>query len=490
MSNFSCFAKILSTNKSDFQYVQIIKEVRAMNSAVVTALKQAMGDAEVLTGEQISAKYLRDWSDERGGVPLALVRPRSTEEVSAILGICHAHGQAVTPQGGLTGLAGGAVPGEGSVVLSMERMSGITDIDTGSATMTVLAGTPLQVIQEAAQQAGFFYALDLGARGSCQIGGNLATNAGGNRVIRYGMARQLVLGLEVVLADGTVLPMMNQMVKNNAGPDLKHLFIGSEGTLGVITRAVLRLHPGVSGANTALVALPDFDAVVHFLNHAQHALSGQVSAFEVMWSDFYQAATAVPGVRAPLPKHYPVYVLIDAQGATPEAEAERFQAMLEQAMAKDWVLDAAIAQSHAENQDFWALRDAVAEMLQANAPTINFDMSVPISRIGDCVDQLRAVMTARFAHLKAVFFGHVGDGNIHVVVGPMPSDDGVTEHQVEEAFYAIVRDFSGSVSAEHGIGLHKKQWLAHSRRPPEIAVIQPMKNALDPRNILNPGKIL
>jgi FAD/FMN-containing dehydrogenase len=177
------------------------------------------------------------------------------------------------------------------------------------------------------------------------------------------------------------------------------------------------------------------------------------------------------------------------QSAAPEAEAERFQAMLEQAMEQGWVLDAAIAQSHAECQDFWALRDAVAEMLQLNAPTINFDLSVPISKIGVCVDQLRAVMAARFAHLKAMFFGHVGDGNIHVVVGPMPQD-GVTEHQLEAAFYAIVRDFSGSVSAEHGIGLHKKQWLGHSRSPAELAVMMTMKNALDPGHILNPGKIL
>ncbi|MDD3937136.1 FAD-binding oxidoreductase [Rhodoferax sp.] len=461
----------------------------APTAPVVVALQRELGATEVLTGDRISPKYLKDWSDERGGTPLALVRPRNTQQVAQVLRICHAHGQAVTPQGGLTGLAGGAVPSQGSVVLSLERMSGITAIDTGSATMTVLAGTPLQVIQEAAQQAGFIYALDLGARGSCQIGGNLSTNAGGNRVIRYGMARELVLGLEVVLADGTVLSMLNQMVKNNAGPDLKHLFIGSEGTLGVITQAVLRLHPGVSGANTALVALTDFDAVVQFLRHAQQSLSGQVSAFEVMWPDFYRAAIAVPGTRAPLPAHHPVYVLLDMQGATPETEAARFQAMLEEAMAQGWVVDAAIAQSHAETQDFWALRDSVSEMLQVNAPTINFDLSVPISRIGNCVEQLMAVMTARFAHLKVVFFGHVGDGNIHAVVGPIPQD-GVTEHQVEEAFYAIIRDFSGSVSAEHGIGLHKKQWLGHSRSPAEMALMKVLKNAMDPSNILNPGKIL
>lgn len=461
----------------------------AVCAPVLTALRQELGDAEVLTSEQISEKYLRDWSDERGGIPLAVVRPRNTQQVAQVLRVCHAHGQAVTPQGGLTGLAGGAVPSQGSVVLSMERMSGITAIDTDSATLTVLAGTPLQVIQEAAQQAGFFYALDLGSRGSCQIGGNLSTNAGGNRVIRYGMARELVLGLEVVLADGTVLSMLNQMVKNNAGPDLKHLFIGSEGTLGVITQAVLRLHPGVTGANTALVALNDFNAVVQFLRHAQQALSGQVSAFEVMWPDFYRAATSVPGARAPLPAHYPVYVLVDMQGAAPATEADRFQAMLEEAMAQGWVEDAAIAQSHAETEDFWALRDSVSQMLQDNAPTLNFDLSVPIAKIGECVDKLMQVMTTRFAHLKAVFFGHVGDGNIHAVVGPLPQD-GVTQHQVEEAFYAIIRDYSGSVSAEHGIGLHKKQWLGHSRSPQEIALMTVLKNAMDPRNILNPGKIL
>lgn len=461
----------------------------AFCAPVLTALRQELGDTDVLTGDQISEKYLKDWSDERGGIPLAVVRPRSTQQVAQVLRICQSHGQAVTPQGGLTGLAGGAVPSQGSVVLSMERMSGITAIDTDSATMTVLAGTPLQVIQEAAQQAGFFYALDLGSRGSCQIGGNLSTNAGGNRVIRYGMARELVLGLEVVLADGTVLSMLNQMVKNNAGPDLKHLFIGSEGTLGVITQAVLRLHPGVTGANTALVALTDFNAVVQFLRHAQQTLSGQVSAFEVMWPDFYRAATSVPGARAPLPAHYPVYVLMDMQGAAPATEAERFQAMLEEAMAQGWVEDAAVAQSHAETEDFWALRDSVSQMLQDNAPTLNFDLSVPISKIGHCVEKLMHVMTERFAHLKAVFFGHVGDGNIHAVVGPIPQD-GVTKHQVEEAFYAIIRDYSGSVSAEHGIGLHKKQWLGHSRSPQEVALMKVLKNAMDPRNILNPGKIL
>lgn len=390
----------------------------------------------------------------------------------------------------MTGLAGGAVPSAGAVVISLERMSGIEELDEASATVTVLAGTPLQTIQEAAQDAGFLFALDLGARGSCQIGGNIATNAGGNRVIRYGMARDLVLGLEVVLADGTVLPMMNKMVKNNAGPDLKGLFIGTEGTMGVITRAVLRLHAGVKGANTALIALTDFDAVVKLLRHAQQRLSGLVSAFEVMWADYYRSATTVGGIRAPLAPDYPVYVLMDMQSDAPGENAERFESVLEHALEEGWALDAAVAQSHADAEDFWALRDSIAEMLNAYAPTINFDVSFPISRIGDCVDRLREVMSGQFPGIHAMYFGHVGDGNVHIVVGPLPDDGSATERAVEDAYYAVTRELGGSVSAEHGIGIHKKPYLGHSRSPAEIEMIRRMKQAVDPHGIMNPGKIV
>lgn len=457
---------------------------------VLAALQNAVGEGELLTGAAISDKYLKDWSGEHGQMPLAVLRPRSTEEVSKALAVCHAHHWPVVPQGGLTGLAGGAVPSEGAVVISLERMSGVEEIDTASATLTVLAGTPLQVAQEAAQQAGFFLALDLGARGSCQVGGNISTNAGGNRVIRYGMARDLVLGLEVVLADGTVLPMLNKMVKNNAGPDLKGLFIGTEGTMGIITRAVLRLHPGVAGANTALIALTDFDAVVKLLRYAQQRLSGLVSAYEVMWADYYQSATTVGGIRAPLPADYPVYVLMDMQAAEPEENAERFASVLEHALEEGWALDAAVAQSHADAEDFWALRDSIAEMLNAYAPTINFDVSFPISLIGECVERLRAVMAEEFSEIHAMYFGHVGDGNVHIVVGPLPDDNRQTERAIEDAFYEVTRELGGSVSAEHGIGIHKKPYLGHSRSQAELDVVRNMKRALDPHGILNPGKIL
>ncbi|HUH40302.1 MAG TPA: FAD-binding oxidoreductase [Castellaniella sp.] len=459
-------------------------------ASLAAQLRGALGDDCVRTGTEIGDKYLGDWSDEKGGRPAILVLPRETADVSRALALCHAAHHPVVPQGGLTGLAGGAVPAHGSVVLSMERMSGILELDPDSATLTVLAGTPLQAIQDAAAAAGFLCGLDLGARGSCQIGGNISTNAGGNRVIRYGMTRDLVLGLEAVLADGTVLSMMNKMSKNNTGPDLKQLFIGSEGTLGVVTRAVLRLHPGISGANTALLALRDFDAALLLLRHARQSLSGLVSAFEVMWADYYQAATTAGGVRAPLAADYPLYVLLDMQSPHPEDDAARFESVLEHALAEGWALDAAIAQSHGDAEDFWALRDSIAEMLHSLTPTINFDVSVPIARIGVCVERMRAAMNTQFPDIRHMYFGHVGDGNVHIVVGPLPQDEGRTEHTVEAAFYGIVRDLSGSVSAEHGIGLHKRPWLAYSRSPAEIALIRTLKQALDPNGIMNPGKIV
>ena len=254
--------------------------------SLLADLRAALGDDAVLAGADIGARYRSDRSETGTALPLAVIRPRTTEEVSAALQLCHAAGQPVIAQGGMTGLAGGGNPAGSEIVISLERLSGIEEIDTASATMTVKAGTPLETCQQAAAEAGLFLALDLGARGSCQIGGNLATNAGGIRVIRYGMAREQVLGLEAVLADGTVVTSLNKMLKNNAGYDLKQLFIGSEGTLGLVTRAVLRLHPPPGEIVTALCALASYDDVVTLLRRAQSSLGGIV-AFEAMWRDYF-----------------------------------------------------------------------------------------------------------------------------------------------------------------------------------------------------------
>ncbi|WP_416798147.1 FAD-binding oxidoreductase [Ciceribacter azotifigens] len=458
-------------------------------AGLLTALERAVGESNMKRGADVPEAVLRDWSDERGGTPLALVTPRDTDAVAAVLRVCHDYDTPVVPQGGRTGLAGGAVPSEGAVLLSMAGLDRIEEVDSASGLMVVGAGCILQRIQEAALDAGFSFPLDLGARGSCQIGGNIATNAGGNRVIRFGMTRDLVLGLEVVLADGTVLSMMNRMPKNNAALDLKHLFIGSEGTLGVVTRAVLKLHPGVGGANAALVAVADFDAAAGLLRHAQRALSGRVTAFELMWNDYYRAVLAETGVRAPVEPDHGIYALIEMQGADADSERPAFEAMLEAAFEAGLVADAAIAQSQREVEAFWSLRDGIAEILSRRAPTINFDVSVPLARIGACVDEIRAALETAFPALQVIFFGHAGDSNIHLVAGPITDID-PTGHGIETIVYEIIRAYGGSVSAEHGIGLHKKPWLAYSRSENELAMLRQLKRSLDPKGILNPGKVL
>ena len=454
--------------------------------AVLEKLSELLGK-DIQTTENIDSSQLRDWSDEQGGTPLALVLPRNTQMVSEILKLCNEHHIAVVPQGGLTGLAGGAVPVEGCVLLSLRNMNRIEAINAQAGTMIVEAGVILQTIQEAARNAGMNFALDLGARGSCQIGGNISTNAGGNRVIRYGMTRDLVLGLEAVLADGTILSMMNEMPKNNAALDMKHLFIGAEGTMGVVTRAVLRLRSGVGGANAAVVALENFDNALNLLNYAQKRLSGRVTAFEAMWGDYYK--TAAKYARAPLEQGYPLYVLMDMQGAEPDTEAELFQSVLEHALEEGWIADAAIAQSHREAEEFWTMRDAIAEIMTHEGPCIGFDVSVPQTQIGAAVDAIQAALEERYPGIQSLFFGHVGDCNFHIDVTKY-TDFEPKERIIEDIVYDIIRSFKGSVSAEHGIGLHKKPWLHYSRSEAELQVLKTLKAALDPHNILNPGKVL
>lgn len=442
---------------------------------------------DLQTGDTIDPSSLHDWSDEKGGVPLALVMPRDTQTVSEVMKLCNSYRVAVVPQGGLTGLAGGAVPVQDCVLLSLRNMNRIEAINAQAGTMIVEAGVILQNIQEAARQADMNFALDLGARGSCQIGGNISTNAGGNRVIRYGMTRDLVLGLEAVLADGTVLSMMNEMPKNNAAMDMKHLFIGTEGTMGVVTRAVLKLRPGIGGANAAVVALERFDDALKLLNYAQKRLSGRVSAFEAMWGGYYKVAAKY--ARAPLADSYPLYVLMDMQGADPDAEAELFQCVLEHALEQGWISDAAIAQSQREAEEFWAMRDAIAEIMTHEGPCVGFDVSVPQTQIGAAVDAIEAALQARYAGINCLFFGHVGDCNFHIDVTKYTDFD-ESERNIEDIVYDIIRSFNGSVSAEHGIGLHKKPWLHYSRSAAELQTLKTLKTALDPHHILNPGKVL
>ena len=456
--------------------------------AIVQALVDALGADAVRAGDAIDARYLGDWSGKSLMNPLAVVLPRSTREVAIALRLCNEARQGVVPQGGLTGLAGGAIPTAGDICLSLERMAGIEEIDHASATTTVLAGTTLQTVQEAAQAAGFEFALDLGARGSCQIGGNLATNAGGVRVVQSGIARDQVLGLEAVLADGSVLSSLSKMVKNNTGYDLRHLFIGSEGTLGVITRAVLRLKPRRAARNTALCALADYDGAVGLLRKLQARFGDEVGAFELMWPDFFDFGVGLTrSKRSPLDRAYPLYALIEQAGFSDDG-GERFTAALNAELEAGVVLDAVIAQSQAETQALWEIREATAE-LPVQLDPINFDVSLPIGEIGRFADACRRVFTDRWPAHYAVYFGHIGDSNLHVTVDAR-SIPGVPVEEVDRVLYTLVREYQGSISAEHGIGVLKRSFLGYSRSAAELACMLAIKNALDPHGILNPGKLL
>ena len=456
-------------------------------SITLAALREALGDDAVRVGEQIGERSMTDWTRHEPTRAAALLLPRTTEQVSQALAICHTAHQAVVPQGGMTGLAGGAIPRATDIALSLERLTGVEEIDPASATMTVWAGTTLQTAQEAATQAGFELALDLGARGSCQIGGNLATNAGGNRVIQSGTARDQVLGLEVVLANGAVLSSLGKMVKNNTGYDLKHWFIGSEGTLGVITRAVLRLHPQRAARHTALVALDNYDAAVSLLRRLSTRFGNDIGAFEIMWPDFYDFGVALTGTRSPFAKAHPLYALIEHASFDAADDGERFAAALTEALDAHAIRDAVIAQSLADARALWAVRECTAEFPVKLDP-VNFDVSLPIGEIGTFVDRCRAALDRQWPGNQSYFFGHIGDSNLHLTVDGH-SVPGVAHHAVYAFVYEMLGPLHGSVSAEHGIGSLKREFLPISRSREELGAMMAIKQALDPHGILNPGKL-
>jgi FAD/FMN-containing dehydrogenase len=453
---------------------------------LIAALQQALGAGGVLTGDAAHQRS-GSWGVTHCDAP-AVLRPRSTAEVAAALRLCHAAGQAVVTEGGKTGLVSGARAASNEIALSLERMNAIEHIDARGRTMTVQAGATLQAVHEAAEAEGLIMALDLGARGSATIGGNIATNAGGNQVIRYGMMREQVLGLEVVLADGTVLSSMNQVLKNNTGYDLKHLFIGSEGTLGVITRAVLRLRPLMPARNSALVATDSLEHLVALLTFIERELGGRMSAFEAMWNSYYRIACRGPHLgQPPIADTYPYYVLIESAGADLENEASFFLDALARATDQGLLQDAVLAQSEKERAAFWAIRDNI-ESLAALWPLAIFDISLPVATMEDYLARTGARLEQRLGELRWVTFGHLGDGNLHLGIA-FGSDDPAARRAIEEIVYGELAQIGGSVSAEHGIGLDKRDFLHCSRSAEEIALMKTLKRALDPRNILNPGRI-
>jgi len=450
-------------------------------------LVDIVGREAVLTGDDVRARAV-SWADQRPCEARALVRPASTLDVARLLAACHAAGQPVVPMGGLTGLVRGCVAGPGEIGLLFDRMNRIEDIDPVGRTMTVQAGVAVQTVQEEAEKHGLLYPVDFGARGSAHIGGSVATNAGGNGVIRYGMTRESVLGLEAVLADGTVISSLNRMIKNNAAYDLKHLFIGSEGTLGVITRLVLRLREMPRSTQTALIACDRFADVTAVLKHMDASLGGLLTAFEVMWNEFYRLVTTPPAKGAPpLAQDFPYYALIESSGGDEARDQEQFEAALGAAIEAGIVADAAIATSKAQREAMWGLRDDVEQIFRMGMP-VAFDVSLPLGEMEQYVDEVLARLAHEWPAYRRFAFGHLGDGNLHFIVAGPPNAD--ARHGIERCVYEPLASRSGSVSAEHGIGLEKQPWLALSRSPAELELMRRLKQTLDPRGILNPGRVL
>lgn len=447
-------------------------------------LNQLLGDNGLLLGQS-----LRDHPASALIQPAALIRPNSTEQLSAALRLCYDADQAVVPQGGRTGMVSGQLANAQEIVVSLERMTKIEQLDTSARTMTVEAGIALQTVQEAAEQSDLMFPLDLGARGSATIGGNIATNAGGNRVVRFGMTREMVLGLEAVLADGTIISSMSSVLKNNTGYDLKQLFIGSEGTLGIVTRAVLRLRPKPRSQNTALLAASSFPQLIALLGEADAALGGSMSSFEVMWNNFYQHVTdGGDRHRQPLADHYPYYVIVESMGADQTTDNIRFNRCMESLLESELIEDAVIAQSQKERESIWEIRDDVESLLSLY-PFSTYDISVPLAFMEDYVDDIQAKLTQKWPQSRCIVFGHLGDGNIHLIVA-MGSDSSDAHHQVDTIIYNALRHRNGIISAEHGIGLEKKAHLNVSRSSAEISLMRTLKQALDPKNILNPQKVI
>jgi FAD/FMN-containing dehydrogenase len=459
----------------------------AAHADLLAQLESRLGRAGLLTDEADLAPYATDWRRLFPGRPLAVARPADTAAVSAVLAACHAAGVGIVPQGGHTGLAGGATPDAsgGQVVLSLGRMNAIRRVDPLGLTLEAEAGCILKVAQDAAEAQGRLLPVSLAAEGSAMLGGIIATNAGGINVLRYGMTRGLVLGLEVVLADGTVVDGLRALRKDNAGYDWKQLFIGSEGTLGIVTAAILRLVPRARHTATALLAVPDPAAALRLLEAAQDELGDTIQAFELIARDSLALVAEHAGLASPIGES-DWTVLMEAGSSLPGLR-EAVETLLGEALERGDATDGVIAESGQQAGSLWALREHITEAEARAGKSVKHDVSVPIPAIPDFLAAAGKALATQAPGTRPNIFGHMGDGNIHynVLIGP--------EHD-PEAINRIVHDavarFGGSISAEHGIGQYRVDELVRHRRPAEMALAHRIKDALDPQGLLNPGKVL
>ena len=473
-----------------------------LTQPLLEQLRQICGAANVLTHDDPAtdlSPWEQDWRKRVRGLALAVVRPGDTAQVAAVVKACAAANTPIVPQGGNTGLVVGGVPnGSGTqIVLSMTRMNTVRAIDPANLTITVEAGCVLQNLQTAAEQAGFLFPLSLGAEGSCTIGGNLGTNAGGTQVVRYGNTRELCLGLEVVTAQGEVWHGLSGLRKDNTGYDLRNLMIGSEGTLGIITAATMKLYPQPASQLTAWAAVPSMEAAVKLLGLAHQRLGPGLTGFEVMGQFALSLVDKhFPQLRVPLWRETPWCVLLENSDSESESHARgQFEALLEAALGQGCVTDAVVAENLTQAKGLWHIRESITMAQATEGLNIKHDISIPVSRIPDFVVETDALLAQNFPGVRLVNFGHLGDGNLHYNVQAPEGADGPTflrefEDKVNTLVFDQVTKFDGSISAEHGVGELKVHKLPHYKDPTALAMMRAVKTALDPQNILNPGRVL
>jgi FAD/FMN-containing dehydrogenase len=470
--------------------------VSSSDSNLLAVLRRAVGSANVLVAAEDVAPYVTDWRDAFRGAALAVVCPGTTDEVASVVRACREARTPIVPQGGNTGMCGGAIPDASgrAVVLALRRMHRVLDVDAVNDAMTVEAGCVLHQVQEAASAADRYFPLSLAAEGSCQIGGNLSTNAGGINVLRYGNARDLVLGLEVVLPDGTVWNGLRALRKDNRGYDMKQIFVGAEGTLGVITRAVLKLFPKPASRVSAWLAFADPEPAVAVLERLRARAADKLVAYELIGRSCVDLVLAhVPTARDPFRQQHAWYVLLDfAAAASEHVLREELETLLGEEAEHGHVTDAVIAQSLAQREDLWRLRESIPDATRVTAPALRSDIAVAVSDVPEFVSRATAAVHAAMPGVRVVCFGHVGDGNLHFNV--LPAQMSGVHPDWAKPLYAVLYDvvdaLAGSFSAEHGVGQAKRGELRRYKSEAEIAMMQTLKQAFDPMNLMNPGKIL
>ena len=471
------------------------KSPPAPDVALLARFAAIVGDKYAITDPQAQAPYVVEMRDlYRGRTPMVL-RPGSVAEVSQILKLANETSTPIVPQGGNTGLVGGQIAFDNEIVLSLTRLDRIREVDPASNTLTCEAGVTLQRAREAAAEVDRLYPQLLPSEGSCTIGGNLSTNAGGTAAVAYGIARSHVLGIEVVLADGRLLDNLNKLKKDNTGYDLKNLFVGAEGTLGVITAAVLRLVPRPNAVETAFVGLPSAQAALSLFGIANENAAGGVTSFELMTRlGLEMVFRHAAGCRDPLQKAYPWYVLIELSSQGKTGLRDVLEEILAEGLKRGLILDAAIADSLEQSKAFWRLREMFGEVQRHEGGSIKHDVSVPVAAVPDFIAEANAAVAALIPEARPVPFGHLGDGNVHYNVSqPLGADRKeflARWDEVNTAVFAVVKKFGGSISAEHGVGVMKRDLLPSVKDPVALDLMRRIKHLLDPNNILNPGKVL